>query len=245
MHRSNTVLGGAVAAAALLAAAGAAKATPFFFNVTGGCSEACAANAIITPGAGTLSVVLNDTEADPRSPGDLLSSIEITPSGSLGSPSLTTQAGALIDVTGTGPGTPVAGSPTHWGVGTSGGQIVLETAGPSAQPGAPINMIIGPPNGSGNYSNANGGINNGTFFPYIDQTGTFTITDTAITASTTITAVSFDFGTKPDTVLPGTVCTPGTPNCGSGPPLVPEPSALALIGSALVMFGFVWRRRSV
>jgi hypothetical protein len=196
---------------------------------------------VITPGAGTLTVVLNDTEADPRSAGDVLSSIEITPSGTLGTPTLTTQAGSLIDVTpGASAGTPIAGSPTHWGVGTASGQLVLETAGTFAVGGPPINMIIGP----APYTNSNSSIGN--FNPYIDGTGTFTIADSAITADTTITAVSFDFGTGPDTTLPGSVCTPGTPNCGtSGPPLVPEPSALALVGSALAMFGFVWRRRSV
>lgn len=227
-------------AAALALLSPPAHATPFAFNVTGGCSEACAANAVITPGAGTLTIVLNDTQANPRSAGDVLSSIEITPSGSLGMPSLTTQAGSLIDVTpGSNAGTPIAGSPTHWGVGTSSGQIVLETAGPFAQPAQVRDMIIGP----APYTNSNASIGN--FNPYIDGTGTFTIADSAITADTTITAVTFNFGTGPDTFLAGSACTPGTPNCGSGPPLVPEPSALALVGSALVIFGLVWRRRSV
>jgi hypothetical protein len=243
MHRSSTVLGGAVAAAALLAAAGAADATPFFFNASGTCSEACAANAVITPGAGELTVVLNDTQADPRSAGDLLSNFEITPSGTLGSASLSTQSGSLITVeSNTGPYTITAGPPTHWEAGTSGSQIVLDAfGGPMAE-----NLIIGPPDASGNYSSANSSITMSTHNPYINGTGTFVILDSAITADTTITAATFSFGTMlNENTLPGSVCTPGTPNCGSGPPLVPEPSALALIGSALVMFGFVWRRRSV
>ena len=39
-------------------------------------------------------------------------------------------------------------------------------------------------------------------------------------------------------------CAIGTPGCNSGPPLIPEPSALALVGAALGIFGFLWRRRS-
>jgi hypothetical protein len=143
-------------------------------------------------------VVLTDTQANPRSAGDLLSSIEITPSGALGTPTLASQNGSLIDVTpGAATGTPVAGNPTHWGVGTSGGQIVLETAGPFAVGGKPINMIIGP----APFTNSNASIGN--FDPYINQTGTFVINDAAITASTSITGVVFNFGTGPDTFITG------------------------------------------
>jgi PEP-CTERM motif-containing protein len=235
---------GAVAASLLLAAGGGANATPFFFNASGTCSEACAANAEITPGAGTLTVVLTDSQANPRSAGDLLSNLEITPSGSVGSASLFSQAGSLITVTSTtGPYTISPGPPTHWEASTSGTEIVLDVFSGAT----PINMIIGPPDGSGNYSNSNSSINDGHFSPYINGTGTFVIDDSAITADTTITDVTFSFGTSlNEHTLPGSVCTPGTPNCSSGPPiLTPEPSALALFGGALVVFGMMWRRRSV
>ena len=99
-----------------------AHAATFNFQVSGGCSEACSATAAITPGSGVLDVVLTDTQANPRSAGDLLSSIEISPTGSLGTPTLSSQSGQLINVTSnTGPYSTSTGPPTHWGVGTSGG----------------------------------------------------------------------------------------------------------------------------
>ena len=82
--KSAPMLAGAAALGALVFGTVAAQANPFLFEVTGGCSEACAATASITVAAGQLTVVLSDTEANPRSAGDLLSSIEITPSGAVG-----------------------------------------------------------------------------------------------------------------------------------------------------------------
>jgi hypothetical protein len=217
--KSLPVLAGAAAVLLLpLVTGSGAQATTFDFTVTGGppgpgCSEACSATAAITPGTGTLTVALTDTEANPRSAGDLLSSIEITPSGSVGTPSLSSQAGSLITVTSTtGPYTTSSGPPTHWGVGvdtdasdceTGTSCIALETAGNFAVGGKPINMIIGPPDAMGNYSNANGSITTAGFSPFIDGTGTFVIADSDITSATTIAGVKFDFGTSPDTFLPG------------------------------------------
>jgi len=212
-----------------------AHAATFNFQVSGGCSEACSATAAITPGSGVLDVVLTDTQANPRSAGDLLSSIEISPTGSLGTPTLSSQSGQLINVTSnTGPYSTSTGPPTHWGVGTSGGQIVLETAGPFAVGGEPTNMIIGPPDASGNYSNGNASVADGHFSPYINGTASFVLTDADITTATMIRGVTFDFGTGPDTFLPATPIG-----------VTPLPAALPLFASGLGALGLLlaWRRK--
>jgi hypothetical protein len=186
-----------------------------------------------------LTVVLTDTQANPRSAGDLLSSIEITPSGSVGTPTLSSQAGSLITVTSTtGPYTTSPGPPTHWGVGvvttnceTGTSCIALETAGPVAVGGKPINMIIGPPDAMGNYSNVNGSFIHAGFGPFINGTGTFVIADAAITSATTIAGVTFDFGTGPDTFLPG-VPVPAPP-IGRGLPVLLAVGSM-LFGAKLV-----------
>jgi hypothetical protein len=230
-----------VVAFSMIVLAGSAQATSFTFTSVGSCSEACSGTAVITPGASTLTVVLTNTQANPHSAGDLLSSIEITPNITLSSIGgvFLQQSGQLITVMSTtGPYTTSPGPPFHWGVGlnpANPSQILLATAGPNAFFGTPINMIIGPTDGSGNYSNANSSITDGHFSPYINGTGTFVFPVTGITPSTTITSVSFDFGTGPDTVLPGVPVT--TP--------VPEPNSLVLLGSGLITTAAFhqWRKR--
>jgi hypothetical protein len=122
----------------------------------------------------------------------------------------------------------------------------METAGTFAVGATPINMIIGPPDGSGNYSNSNNSINDGHFSPYIDGSGTFVIDDSAITSSTTITGVSFLFGTKPDYTEVGSACTPGTAGCvpgGGDSTPVPEPATLAVFGGGLFVLALMRRSK--
>lgn len=218
-------------------AAGTAQATTYNFGFSGTCSEACSATAAITPGAGTLTIVLTNSQADPRSAGDLLSGIEI---GLGGTATLGSQSGALITVaSNTGPYATTGGPPTHWGAGSSGGNIFLETAGSFAVGGAPINMIIGPPNGSGNYANGNSSVADGHFSPYINGTGTFVINNSIITSSTdlTHTTVALLFGTTPDYTKTASFL--GTGNESQ----TPIPGALPLFASGGGLLGFLrWRR---
>lgn len=199
MLRPRLVRVALLCGAGVLFCAADACATTYNWQFTGTCSEACNAEASITPGAGTLTVVLTDLEVNPRSAGDLLSGIELGGLG--GTPTLFSQAGQLITVSSAnGPYTISSGPPTHWGVGATGGNVFLETAGSYAAGGQPINMIIGPADTNGNYSSSNNSINDGHFSPYIDGAGTFVLDLSGITAASNLTDLTVDllFGTTPD-----------------------------------------------
>jgi hypothetical protein len=229
MYVQRSILYATVSAAALFAAS-TAQATVQTYSATGTCSEACGASATVTTGSGSLTVVLTNTQANPRSLGDLLSNFEITLGGSA---SLTSQAGNLINIDGSGNVTTASGNPTHWTAGSSGGVITLSTFSGST----PINMIIGPPGAGGIYNNmGSDGIVNGNFDPFINGTGTFIVADSLITGTTPLPgSVTFSFGTAlNEFTLPGL---PGSP------PPVPLPPAALLFGTALIGMGILGRRR--
>jgi hypothetical protein len=134
---------------------------------------------------------------------------------------------------------------THWGVGTpSATQITLETAGSYARRGQPIDLIIGPGNSSDDYTHANGSVLQ--HAPFILDTGTFTIADSAITANTTVTGVTVLFGTSPDysaAAIP-TLVSSGTGGT-TAPIPVPEHMSLMVLGLGFAALTLTYRSRPV
>jgi hypothetical protein len=157
------------------------------------------ASATITTGVGTVTVALSSLIANPTAAGQLVGGIQINLGGGVpATASLSSQTGTLINIASGGTVTPVAGNPTHWGATVSGGTIFLATAGTGTPGGSPINLIIGT---AATYPAANPSITGRN--PQIQGTGNFILTTAGVTASTPISSAVFEFGTGPDSTLPG------------------------------------------
>src|SRR5262249_20954864 len=148
-----------------------------------------------------IDLVLTNTLAigDVRSSGQALSDISftiaptVTPGTGTG-----TASGQFGDVSGTGVVTYKATdtqtgdtTPIRWiaGFSNTGTTITLEALGG----GMPSQMILPFIADGGTFTNANNGVQN--FNSYVIGPGTFNLTIPGITADTTITAVTFSFGT--------------------------------------------------
>jgi hypothetical protein len=220
-----------------------AQATAITFTASGtGSDGALFASAAFTTTAGQVDVTLtNLLGADViRSAGQALSDITFTLSntaGTLGTTSASGQLGNISGIVPPGGGTVTytSGDPSRWlGAGSQGefsvvgDTVTLEAIGG----GKPSQMIIPFQTNGGVYSNVNPGFDN--FNPYTIGPATFVLNLSGVTADTTITSVTFSFGTGPDIFLPGT---PGG--------VAPEPGSVFLLGSGLAALGlFRWRRHS-
>ena len=237
-----------LAAAGLLSlvgilAAGTSTASPIVFqtatgaSTSGGPVSASASFSMSSPGS--LKITLNDTLPNPNNVSQLLSGF------SFSIPGFTT-------------GTLTSSSSTEVNVAT-GGTFNLGTAATTGwilQPGfdlcdicssgkgalVPGGLIIGPPDSSNLYANANGSIaGNSAHNPFLYETATYDLSISGLTSSNfTVSSVLFRFGTTFGTDTSVGACT--SSGCSS---TVPEPGALALFAAGLGALGFAlsYKRR--
>jgi hypothetical protein len=168
-------------------------------SMTGG--EPVDASAVFTTGAGTITVLLTNLETNPTGVVQNLSDLLFTINGG-------TATGAVFGATGNsaqeitvnGDGTFATGSTL-----TTSGSIGWALTVPTSQSilldlfgaggAGPAHTIIGPAGGS-TYSNANGSIaGNGPHNPFLNLNATWVIDAPNVSATTTITAAIFSFGT--------------------------------------------------
>ena len=222
----------------LLALPPAQAATVTFVTPTGSSvgDGSVNASATFTTSVNTINVSLSDLLANPTSVGQLISDLSFTYSGGhLTGQTLTSGTGQALTVAGNGTFSTGSTVPAGFVLSQSAATntLLLDVLG--AGGAGPAHLIIGPPNASGVYSNANGSIaGNGPHNPFLNQTAMFAISLAGITADTTITGAIFSFGTTSG------VNVAGVPSTSP----VPLPGALPLFATGLAGLGLMkWRKK--
>ena len=241
------LMAGAVSAAAIclsvLTVTSAGAATVVFSTPTGSTVDDGAVNASATfiTAPGSITVVLSDLLADPKSVGQLLSDVSFTFTGaSATGAALGFNIGQEVTVADNGTATTGGFVATGWGL-SAPGPTTLHLDG-LGQPTTPSHLLIGPPDASGTYSNANSSIaGNDPHNPFLNQTAGFVIDLLDPTALATITGVIFSFGTTE-----GAELVTGTPG-GTPTPFeigpTPIPSTVWLFAGALGLLGMLSQRK--
>lgn len=202
--------------------------TPSGATTSGGPVDA---SATFVTGDGTLDITLTNLLANPKNVAQLLSDLSFVLSNGAASGTIASSSGQEIAVGSNGMFTTGSTVDTGWGLKSTAGGLQLDVLGTAT---GPAHLIIGPPDGSGIYSNANGSIaGNGPHNPFLNGSAIFLLDISGVTADTTITSAMFSFGTTE-----GAYRVPGTP-----PPSVPEPASVTLLGIGLAGASFLRRLR--
>lgn len=220
-----------------------AQASSITYKTPGGSKDTAGepVNAAVTftTGPGFVMIELSNLQPNPKSDGQSLSDLLFNMSnGTVAGASFGASSAAAITINSGG----ITTAPTALTTAADIGWVLSEPtptefvfdvlSGPGHA--GPAHTIIGPPGSGGVYSNANGSIaGSGSHNPFISEVATWTISDPNISSGTKIIAETFSFGTLDmgDTT--------------TGIPAVPttEPSSMLLMGSGLLVFGEVLRRK--
>jgi hypothetical protein len=238
MNLKSLVLAGIATA---VFSSGAAASSITYSTPVGSTQAGLPVNAAATfvTSADTITITLSNLQANVTSVAQNLSDLLFTTNGGT-TTSATLQSSSGTERTIAAGGTFTDGGvvSTGWGLdaGLPAGTIHLDDLNGFA---GPAHTIIGPPDGGGVYSNANGGIaGNGPHNPFLAQTALFTLHVPGVTSDTLITSATFSFNTESGDNVPGCVgerCTPTT--------TTPEPATLTLFGSGLAFLGTRLRRK--
>jgi hypothetical protein len=226
------------------AASSAAKAdTVTFETIAGGMTSGgpVDATAQFTTSGGTLTLILTNKTVNPTDVAQCISDLSFTLSNGTTLTALTGASSSEITVNGGGTTTTGATLTTPasvgWvfsGGGTSSGLLdVLSGAGHAG----PAHLIIGPPDGGGTYSAANGSIaSNPPHNPFLNQSATFMFSLGGVTSGATVTGATFSFGTTEGANnVPGTLTTHPVP--------APPALVLGLVGVAGLFGKRAWARK--
>ena len=178
----------------------------------------------------TLTITLTNTLSGVADAGQLLTDVFFTLSPT-GTPSLFSETGDLIRVSKTGAITDLGSSALGWGFGpasinsVSGFELCAVCQGGPTASATPSEGILGPsPDGNGSI-NGNKAHN-----PFVNQTGTFTLTN--VPEGARVGNVIFSFSTAAGDNVSGSPVSP-----------VPEPASLFLLGTGLLALGAGVNRR--